>query len=93
MKKQGTLNSFVVKRAGGGAAAAPAAPPALCAAPPAPAAAAAAASSDPVEAAFLADMDAAARAAHALARVRLGSSYDAHRTHGLLKWRAARGPR
>lgn len=91
MKKQGTLAGFFIQKPAVTPSAGPSQAPVLTPVPspglaPAPTPAAAL---EPLEAAFLDDMDEATRGAHALARVMLGSSYDAQRTHGFLRWREA----
>ena len=45
------------------------------------------ASEDPVISAYYAQLTEKERIAHAIAVVKLGTSYDVTRTHGFLKWK------
>lgn len=49
------------------------------------------ASEDPVISAFYAQLTEHERMAHAIAVVKLGTSYDVTRTHGFLKWKKKAG--
>ena len=48
-------------------------------------------SEDPVISAFYAQLTEHERMAHAIAVVKLGTSYDVTRTHGFLKWKKKAG--
>ena len=48
-------------------------------------------SGDPVISAFYAQLTDKERIAHAIAKEKLGTSYDIVRTHGFLKWKKSQG--